>query len=101
MATVNIIIVEMGAVTMSNSGKTKNCHFCSPEQIQPGPAALKTLSQDPCPAGKPPMDTKSAKSKKEKSHVHTNPTLSSLSDLPSQLQPSRQPGNQATAPSRD
>ncbi|KAJ9068760.1 hypothetical protein DSO57_1025340 [Entomophthora muscae] len=31
------------------SSRTKHCHFCSPEQTQPGSAALKTLSQDPCP----------------------------------------------------
>ncbi|KAJ9070441.1 hypothetical protein DSO57_1007902 [Entomophthora muscae] len=40
-------------------------------------AALKTLSQDPCPTGKPPMDPKPAKSKDAKSHVifHLNSSL--------------------------
>ncbi|KAJ9068163.1 hypothetical protein DSO57_1031366 [Entomophthora muscae] len=54
---------------MNHSSKIKHCHSCFPEQPQPGPAALKTLSQDTCPASKPPMDLKSAKSKEAKSHV--------------------------------
>ncbi|KAJ9090644.1 hypothetical protein DSO57_1000492 [Entomophthora muscae] len=32
---------------VNHSGKIKHCHFCFPEQTQPGPASLKTLSQDP------------------------------------------------------
>ncbi|KAJ9074722.1 hypothetical protein DSO57_1003777 [Entomophthora muscae] len=54
---------------VNHSGKIKHYHFCLPEQTQPGPAALKTLIQDPCPASKTPMDLKPAKNEEAKSHV--------------------------------
>ncbi|KAJ9052460.1 hypothetical protein DSO57_1033928, partial [Entomophthora muscae] len=52
---------------VNSSGRTMHCHFCSPEQAQPGSAALKTLSQDPCPAIKLPMSLKSTKIDEAKS----------------------------------
>ncbi|KAJ9051262.1 hypothetical protein DSO57_1006184 [Entomophthora muscae] len=48
---------------MNQSSKIKRCHFCLPESD-----ALQTLSQDPCPTGKLPINLKPAKSKKVKSH---------------------------------
>ncbi|KAJ9087406.1 hypothetical protein DSO57_1033640 [Entomophthora muscae] len=47
---------------VNSSGRTKHLHFCSPEQAQPESAALKTLSQDPCPVSKLSSELKSTKS---------------------------------------
>ncbi|KAJ9086856.1 hypothetical protein DSO57_1039224 [Entomophthora muscae] len=52
----------------NHSGEIKHCRFCLLEQAQPGTDALQTLSQDPCPTGKAPMDLKLAKSEEIKSH---------------------------------
>ncbi|KAJ9080789.1 hypothetical protein DSO57_1021194 [Entomophthora muscae] len=54
---------------VNNSGRTKHCHFCSPEQAQPGYIALETKSQDPCPSSKLSTGLKSSKSKEAKSPV--------------------------------
>ncbi|KAJ9057601.1 hypothetical protein DSO57_1021014 [Entomophthora muscae] len=87
----------------------KHCHFYLPEQAPPGSAALKTLSQDPCPASDLFANLNPAKIEEAKPHglkalvfyeplVQIDPILSSLSDLSSPLRPSRQSG---IPPSRD
>ncbi|KAJ9051066.1 hypothetical protein DSO57_1008329 [Entomophthora muscae] len=69
-------------------GGMKHCHFCSPEQAQPGSATLGTLSQDPHPASALPANLNPAKIEEAKHHVifHLN---------------SGQADYQATTPSRD
>ncbi|KAJ9064530.1 hypothetical protein DSO57_1029546 [Entomophthora muscae] len=54
---------------VNSSGRTKHCHFCSPEQEKPGSATLKTLSQDPCPASALSANLNPAKIKETKTHV--------------------------------
>ncbi|KAJ9087542.1 hypothetical protein DSO57_1032121 [Entomophthora muscae] len=73
---------------VNSGGRTKHCHFYSPEQAQPGSAALKTLSQDPCPASALSANLNPVKIKEAKSQVifHLN---------------SIQVDHQATAPSGD
>ncbi|KAJ9048204.1 hypothetical protein DSO57_1037371 [Entomophthora muscae] len=52
-----------------NSGSgTKNCHFYLPEQAQPGSAALKSLSQDPCPPSALSANLNPAKIEEAKTH---------------------------------
>ncbi|KAJ9064721.1 hypothetical protein DSO57_1027418 [Entomophthora muscae] len=100
---------------VNHSGKNKHCHFCLPECTQPEPDALQTLSQDPCPTGKPPMDLKPTKSK-EANHMVKNAgsvvmTTFSMNLWFEKILPylvlvifhvnSGQVDNQATAPSRD
>ncbi|KAJ9086193.1 hypothetical protein DSO57_1006704 [Entomophthora muscae] len=78
-----------GDIVKNDSG-TKHCHFYSPEQAQPGSAALKTLSQDPCPASALSANLNPAKIEEAKSHVLVIFHLKSI-----------QVDHQATAPSGD
>ncbi|KAJ9082644.1 hypothetical protein DSO57_1002590 [Entomophthora muscae] len=54
---------------VNSGGRKKLCHFYSPEQAQPGSAALKKLSQDLCPASALSANLNPAKIKEEKSCV--------------------------------
>ncbi|KAJ9085872.1 hypothetical protein DSO57_1009712 [Entomophthora muscae] len=83
-----VIQFDCSGDVVNSSGRTKHHLFCSSEQAQPGSAALKTLSQDPCPASALSANLNPAKIKEVKTHVifHLN---------------SGQVDHQATAPSGD
>ncbi|KAJ9083598.1 hypothetical protein DSO57_1033073 [Entomophthora muscae] len=54
---------------VNSGGGKKHCHFYSPEQAQPGSAALKTLSQDPCPTSALSANLNPEKIEEAKTHV--------------------------------
>ncbi|KAJ9055238.1 hypothetical protein DSO57_1005938 [Entomophthora muscae] len=84
-----------GDVVNSSSG-TKHCHFYSPEQAQTGSAALKTLSQDPCPASALSANLNPEKIEEAKTHVIFHLNFGQVDHQ--ETSPSRdQPANSAQA----
>ncbi|KAJ9052681.1 hypothetical protein DSO57_1031914 [Entomophthora muscae] len=63
-----VVQLNYSGDVVNSGGRTKHHHFYSPEQTQPGSAALKTLSQDPCPASVLSAKLNPAKIEEAKTH---------------------------------
>ncbi|KAJ9082912.1 hypothetical protein DSO57_1000214 [Entomophthora muscae] len=63
-----VVQLNYSSDVVNSGGETKHYHFYSPEQAQPGSAALKTLSQDPCPASALSANLNPAKIEEAKTH---------------------------------